>query len=155
MFTVLPSLSTPLPSTATACATGDGLSIAIVTLPALALSLLLSNLSWPLGSALSFRLVDAPPPPPPDPLVLGAGAGVLEAVVSLEELELLELLSLPQPATAKAATAAQSAPADETFSFIGSSRGRVRLFLRTCPRRGSRRPSPARVLDLPGHDALA
>src|SRR3954471_20301689 len=118
MSTVLPSLSTPLPSTATACATGEGLSIVIVTLPAFVLSLSLSNLSWPLGSAATLRLLDAPPPPL-EPLVLGGGAGVVSAVVSLEELEELELSSLRQPATAKAAAAAQSAAADETFSFIG------------------------------------
>src|SRR4051812_49860739 len=114
MFTVWPSLSTPLPSTATACATGDGLSIVMVTLPAFALSLLLSNLSCPLGSALSFRLLDAPPPPPPDPLVLGGVAGVVEAVLSLARGELAELgvSSLPQTAPAKAPAASQRAPAD-------------------------------------------
>src|SRR3954447_21480478 len=76
MFTVLPSLSTPLPSTATACATGDGLSIVMVTLPAFALSFDLSNLSWPLGSAESLRLLEAPPAelPPLEPLRLGGGA---------------------------------------------------------------------------------
>src|SRR3954468_3104032 len=113
MPTVSPSLSTPLPSTATACGTGDGLSIVIVTLPALALSDDLSNLSCPLSSAASWRFEDAPPPPP---LALGAGvraggawaAGSL-SVRLLEPLSLLELSSLPQPATAKPARAAQSA----------------------------------------------
>src|SRR3954449_230994 len=136
MFTVLPSLSTPLPSTATACATGDGLSIVIVTLPAFALSFDLSNLSWPLGSAGSLRLLRGPAALVP-PVV---GGGVWAAVVvSLEELSELELSSLPQPATAKAATAAQSAAADVMFGFIGSSPARVCLYyLRALPGLGSR-----------------
>jgi hypothetical protein len=45
MLTVLPTLLTPLPSTAIACCTGEGLSSVIVTLPALALSVVLSNFS--------------------------------------------------------------------------------------------------------------
>src|SRR3954447_25146521 len=109
MPTVWPSLSTPLPSTAAACGTGDGLSIVIVTLPAFALSDDLSNLSCPLSSAASWRFEEAPPP-----LALGAGvlAGGVWAVVPLvapppEPLSLLELSSPPQPATAKAARAAQ------------------------------------------------
>src|SRR4051812_13213106 len=158
MFTVAPSLSTPLPSTATACATGDGLSIVIVTLPALALSVVLSNLSWPLGSAASLSLLDAPPPdalPPPEPLVLGGGVWAA-VVVSLEEPPELELSSLPHPATAKAATAAQSAAAGVTFSFIGLSSvvGSGFTYGRPC-RRWFESLSPARILDLSGHHALA
>src|SRR3954466_11132145 len=118
MPTVWPSLSTPLPSTATACGTGDGLSIVIVTLPALALSDDLSNLSCPLSSAASFRFEEAPPPPP---LAAGVEGGGVCAAVSLVapplELLLLELSSLPQPATARAARAEQSA-AVGTIGFI-------------------------------------
>src|SRR3954470_21541533 len=118
MPTVWPSLSTPLPSTATACGTGDGLSIVIVTFPALALSDALSNLSWPLSSAASWRLLEAPPLLA-EGVVGGFWAVVSLAVVSLvaPPLSLLELSSLPQPATARAATAAQSA-ADGTIGFI-------------------------------------
>src|SRR3954453_14733545 len=105
MPTVEPFLSTPLPSTAIACGTGDGLSIVIVTLPALPSSVVLSNLSWPLSSAASCRF-----DPPPPPLALGAGGGAGFWAVVLLVAELLEPVSLllsllPQPATAKAATA--------------------------------------------------
>src|SRR4051794_9960968 len=113
MPTVSPFLSTPLPSTAIACWTGEGLSIVMVTLPALALSDDLSNLSWPLESAATWRLVDAPPPP-----LDGAGAGVEEAPVSVEAL-VSDLLSLPQPATASVARAEQSR-AEGVVSFIRS-----------------------------------
>ena len=81
----------------------------IVTLPALVLSEVLSNLSWPLESAASWRLLEAPPPPLE---LAGFGvvvAGAAAAVVLVDAVELfeLELLLLPQPATASAASAAQ------------------------------------------------
>src|SRR6476661_7120046 len=50
--------STPLPSMATSCGSGDGFFISSVTSPGLAVSVLLSNLSW-LGSACSDRTVPA------------------------------------------------------------------------------------------------
>jgi hypothetical protein len=76
----------------------------IVTLPAVALRLVVLNLSAPLASAEIFRVL--PPPPPLLAGVLAAGAGVLAGV----ELALEELLlpPPPHPATAKAAAAAQA-----------------------------------------------
>src|SRR3954467_3414298 len=111
----------PLPSTAIACATGDGLSIVIVTLPAFALSDFLSNLSCPLEWAATVRLDDplAPPPfwaflvPPPGVGAVFAGAG---AGWALDELDLL--LELPHPVTTSATRAAHRAAA-RTFVFMG------------------------------------
>ena len=62
--TVLPLWSTPLPLIDTLCDSDDGFAIVIVTLPALALSLFVSNLSW-LASALILSAL-APPADPPD-----------------------------------------------------------------------------------------
>src|SRR6476661_4710070 len=86
---MLPLASTP-PLIEMSCCSGDGLVIVIVTLPALAVSVLVLNLSC-CASAWSASCV---PPPPPD------AAGV-------EELELEELLLLepPQPASASRAVA--------------------------------------------------
>jgi hypothetical protein len=67
-------------------------------------------------------LVDAPPLEPLEPLV--EGGGVCDAAVSLDELLELDLLSLPQPPTARARSAAKTA-ADERFSFMESSVDRV------------------------------
>jgi hypothetical protein len=76
------------------CGTDDGLSIVIVTVPALAESDDLSNLRLPLGSALRLRF---------EPLA--AGAGVLAgAGVELAPEELLP--PPPQPAAARAVAAA-------------------------------------------------
>ena len=61
---VVPFFSMPLPSIATACGTLDGLAMVTVTLPALALSDVVSNFSAPPGSAVSLSEA-APPPPPP------------------------------------------------------------------------------------------
>ena len=47
-------LLTPLPSTAMPCSTEEGLFMAMVTAPALALSALVLNFSAPLGSAESL-----------------------------------------------------------------------------------------------------
>src|SRR5207248_10651721 len=69
---------------------GDGFDIVIVTVPALALRLLVLNLSW-LGSALIFS---AEPPP--------AGAAVVDELVLVDELLFLDE---PQPATASATIA--------------------------------------------------
>src|SRR3954453_23655780 len=140
IWTVLPCLSTPLPSTAIAWGTGEGLSIVIVTLPPFALSDGLSNLSWPLESAAIVRfepllaLFPALPPLLPDPDVdVGAGAGAGWAVVELD------LLSLPpHPATASAARDASAATAG-TVRFMGPPWSSSRLVLRTLPESGSSR----------------
>src|SRR4051794_5742129 len=90
---VAPALLTPLPSTATACGTEDLLANWIVTVPALAFRLVLSNLSAPLGSAASASV--EPPPELPDEL-------------PLEPLPELELPLPPQPAIASAAATAST-----------------------------------------------
>src|SRR5882724_4261802 len=122
-MTVLPSMSTPLPSTAIACGTGAGLFIVMVTLPAVASSLALSNLSAPLGSADSLRSLAPPPDAPPLPVVsvdvvsvvAGGGAAALVSLVAelLDELSLL----LPQPVTTRA-PAAIVASMIVSFAFI-------------------------------------
>ena len=68
-----PFFSMPPPSSSTACGTLEVLVMTIVTLPALADSEVLSNLSAPLGSAAIFRTLPAAPPrwsPPPLLLVV-------------------------------------------------------------------------------------
>src|SRR5436190_11130564 len=87
----------------TLCGSEEELLKSIETLPALALSEVLSNFSSPLGSAASASLVS--PPPAGGALVEvvagAAGAGVDSAV----EL----FLELPQPAAASAAATASAA----------------------------------------------
>src|SRR5437764_6475770 len=111
-FTILPSLSTPLPLTPMPCGTEEGFDMLSVTFPALAVAELLSNLSWPLGSAESFTVPLAAPPPLEVEVVavevVAGAAGVLDDV-------LLLLLLLPQPATASAATRATAS----TWTRIG------------------------------------
>src|SRR3954451_17942987 len=113
----------PLPSTAIACGTGDGLSIVIVTLPAFALSDFLSNLSWPLESAATVRLVDLPPALAPAPfwafVVPPPGVGAVEDGVVCAALPVVDLLSLlPHPAAPHGARAVHSAAAG-TLRFMG------------------------------------
>ncbi len=90
-WTVLPSWSTPLPSTAMPCGTPllDGLTIFTVTVPAFAVSFVVSKLSPPFGSAVSVT-VDAAPP---EPVV---AAGVVLAVVVPAGAAAELLLELPQ-----------------------------------------------------------
>src|SRR3954453_15440959 len=92
--TVLPSLSTPLPSTAIACGTLDGVAMTIVTFPALVDSESTLNFSAPLGSALSASFE-----PPPD----GAAAGAVACAFGLAVGVVSWLSDDPQPATSPAA----------------------------------------------------
>ena len=83
------------------CATGDGFVISMVTLPAGASNVVLSNVRAPLGSACSWRTV------PPEP----AGAVVVDCV--LVEGVVAEFDSLeppPQAASAIASTGSASTP---------------------------------------------
>src|SRR5437764_6086076 len=89
---MLPVWLTPPPLIDTACGSGDGFNIVMVTVPAFALRLLVLNLSW-LGSALIFS---AEPPP--------AGAAVVDELVLVLVDELL-FLDEPQPATVSATIA--------------------------------------------------
>ena len=66
-----PFFSTPPPSTSTACGTLEVLVMTIVTLPDLADSDVLSNLSAPPGSAAIFRTL-----PPPEVAAAAAARGV-------------------------------------------------------------------------------
>src|SRR4051812_44818758 len=76
------------------CWSGEGLVIVIVTLPALADSVLLSNLSCDWSAASDSC---CPPPPPEDaPLEVVADEPVLEELLSSEP---------PQPASASSAAA--------------------------------------------------
>src|SRR3954454_1353093 len=146
LFTTEPSLSMPLPVTPTPCGTLDGLSIVMVTLPAFALSVLLSNFSAPLGSAASLRFGEAPAPPElVVELPVDAGAGVL-LVVEVVELLLLD----PQPATPSATTPA--ATANVVFIDLPlSSPVPIYVEARLAVLRRRLRSSE---LDLAGHDAL-
>src|SRR2546421_710132 len=83
-----------------------------VTVPALAVAVFLSNLSWPLGSAESLTVLPAPPPAEAvdGVLVVAGAAGVLGDV-------LLLFLLPPQPATASAATRTRAMW--NRFGFIG------------------------------------
>ena len=72
------SSSTPFPSTSTACGSEDGLSSTMVTLPALASSVSVSNFSAPPGSAVSFSVCAAPSPAPG----VGGAAAVGAVVVA-------------------------------------------------------------------------
>src|SRR5919202_518930 len=93
----------PWPSTSNACGVEDGLSKSKVTVPDLALSVLVVNLSAPPGSASTLTVLP-PPPPPLVLLVLLLLVGVGVAVFSL-----LLLLDPPQPeSTSATATAAHA-----------------------------------------------
>src|SRR5437763_6040076 len=89
-----------------ACGSDDGLSIVIVTVPALAESDDLLNLRLPLGSALRLRF---------DPAPLLAGAGVLLAAAGAEA-GADELLPPPPPQPA-AARAVAAAPRTSNFGM--------------------------------------
>ena len=96
------------------CPELDGFFITIVTLPAFADSVDLSNLSWPLASAERSSVW---PPPPELEGVLEAGAGVLDAAGADE---VLPPPPPPQPATARAAAAT---PATRTVGL------RIKVYL--------------------------
>src|SRR3954454_18679452 len=99
--------------------------MSIVTLPALALSLVVSNFRAPPGSAVSLTVEEAPPPPP------------LLCVLSLvfpcapdELLELSELLSSspPQPAATRAVAASSTTRLTIRFPMAGCTQGPTRRF---------------------------
>src|SRR3954453_11840684 len=111
-WTIWPLLFAPPPLTATPCGTDDGLSIVIVTLPALADSELLSNFSAPLGSAARLRLELAAAPPPDEvepvaPVEPGAPVAPVLPLAAGAELVLDKPPPPPpQPANARAAMVA-------------------------------------------------
>src|SRR4051794_18090647 len=123
--------------------------MSIVTLPDFALSELLSNLSWPLGSAESLSVPLAAPPPD----VVGVLLVVAGAAGVLDELLLLLSLLLPQPATARAATSTKARWT--RFDFIappsGSGRDGPRCKLTHSPPEESGRSRG----DLPGQHTRA
>src|SRR5207244_3798140 len=85
--TMSPCLLTPLPLIETSCESEAGLLILIVTVPALALRLVVLYLSW-FGSALMLSVL----PPPPE----AAGVVLVDELLFFDE---------PQPATASATIA--------------------------------------------------
>jgi hypothetical protein len=89
----------------------------IVTLPALALSALLSNFSWPSGLAATASVLLAPDPS----LLAGADALVLvvAALVLLGgDVEVLEVLELPQPVSANATTTSAGVRSFERWGLL-------------------------------------
>ena len=120
---VAPTFSPDEDSTVTLCGSGALFVKSIDTLPAFALSDVVSYFSWPSGFASRLTLDE---PPEADPL---AGAGV-EAVVGVvvelvvgacaavlaEELELDE--ELPQPASASSTAASAGIEIQSTERFV-------------------------------------
>jgi hypothetical protein len=93
----------------------DMLVKSIFTLPALAVSELLVNFNWPLGSAAS--LIELPLPAPP-PLAAGVEVELDEAGAADDELLLLLLLEPPQAANPMARVATLRARAQILCTWV-------------------------------------
>jgi hypothetical protein len=99
---------------------------AIETLPALAVSEVVSNLSWPSGSAARLSVCPALAPlagagveDAAELDVVGVAAGLAGGVLADELLDELPLDELPQPAASNAASATLSAIARRIVRWTG------------------------------------